>query len=258
METSAEDERLGGLKQTILEAEGFWISIIALICSAGVAILTISLNIRSQQRITTINIQNQQRIAELNAEVQRKITATTASEKYELGFMKLLLAVKTEAEKDIILKAGDAFYDHSPEAYHSAEQAKAIEGTRKWWRNIRKHIDGIDVLQKQVEAGKRDTRSEYKIYLHYTKREARQKMEKLSHFLEDKGYVVTGIKRLDEKKNKSYSGTDIRYFHSEDKAGAEMLQQDLEEFQPISLKLNYLGKWYPNVPKGRMELWLDF
>jgi len=102
-------------------------------------------------------------------------------------------------------------------------------------------------------------RGKYTIYLHYSSQEKKELMEALADSLENSGFGVLGIERVD------YPNSDVRYFHKEDKAGALLLKNHLKQFMaPLinlkntNIKIKNLSQKYPNARKGAIELWLNF
>lgn len=84
-------------------------------------------------------------------------------------------------------------------------------------------------------------------------------METLAVLLENKGFKVNGIDRVD------YNKRDTRYFHDEDKPGAFLLKKYMTQFvtyysnlKNANIKIFNLSHKYPNATKGVLELWLKF
>lgn len=102
----------------------------------------------------------------------------------------------------------------------------------------------------------------YKIYLHYTGTE-KEKMNNLSEFLENKGYIIVAeyLMEIELLKN------DIRYYYKEDRQEANSLKNAVLEFlesnnfPEIFIGVNNFSKNISNldkVRKGTIELWIDF
>ena len=99
----------------------------------------------------------------------------------------------------------------------------------------------------------------YTVYLHYSDQKNKRLMENFSAFLEQNGFDVSGIQRVD------YKNQDIRFFHDQDKNGALLLKKYLTEFiQPVEnldenkIKVINLSRKYPKAQKGLLEVWVDF
>lgn len=99
----------------------------------------------------------------------------------------------------------------------------------------------------------------YTVYLHYSDQKNKRLMENFSAFLEQNGFDVSGIQRVD------YKNQDIRFFHDQDKNGALLLKKHLTEFiQPVEnldenkIKVINLSRKYPKAQKGLLEVWVDF
>jgi hypothetical protein len=99
----------------------------------------------------------------------------------------------------------------------------------------------------------------YSVYLHYSDLKNLQIMKNFSAFLKEKGFEVLGIQRI------RYPHRDIRFFHVQDKKGAEMLKQYLTRFiasvnhiEKEPMRVIDLSRKYPNVQKGLLEVWVDF
>ena len=98
----------------------------------------------------------------------------------------------------------------------------------------------------------------YTVYLYYANEENKELIEKLAISLKNKGFGVLGIEKVD------YKNSDIRYFHSWDKAGALLLQKYSTEFitphtnlKDTNIRIKDLSQEYPNARKGALELWAN-
>ena len=99
----------------------------------------------------------------------------------------------------------------------------------------------------------------YTVYVHYTNKENKKLMERLSVFLTHNGFGVAGIQKV------NYHNQDVRYFHDEDKEGALLLQKHLTEFitpftsiKNNNIKIINLSSKFPNAQKRALELWVNF
>jgi len=100
--------------------------------------------------------------------------------------------------------------------------------------------------------------SEYTIFMHYSyaHKQDKPEIEKLANALKKKGYIVPGIEAVDGEVR------DIRYFKEEDAVAAGDLRRFVEEYFKTQLDIQIeleafnLQKKYPNIRKGRIELWL--
>jgi uncharacterized membrane-anchored protein YhcB (DUF1043 family) len=99
----------------------------------------------------------------------------------------------------------------------------------------------------------------YTVYLHYTNEKNKKLMERFSVFLNNKGFKVAGIQKV------NYHNQDVRYFHDEDKEGALVLKKQLTGFitpftnlKDINIKIINLSSKFPNAQKGALELWVNF
>jgi len=99
----------------------------------------------------------------------------------------------------------------------------------------------------------------YTVYLHYTNEKNKKLMERFSVFLNNKGFKVAGIQRV------NYHNQDVRYFHDVDKEGALVLKKQLTGFiipftnlKDTNIKIINLGSKFPNAQKGALELWVNF
>ncbi len=104
-----------------------------------------------------------------------------------------------------------------------------------------------------------DPYATYRVYLHYSDLQNKQIMKKFSVFIEEKGFEVLGIQRI------HYQHQDIRFFHEQDKKGAQILRQYLTEFisalkqikkEPV--RVIDLSRKYPKAPNGLLEVWVNF
>lgn len=101
--------------------------------------------------------------------------------------------------------------------------------------------------------------NKYKIYLHYSDKTNTKLIEKLSVFLEENGFKVSGIQKVD------YQNRDIRFFYDQDQEGALMVKRHLSRFiesftdlKGKNIKIINLNRKYPDARKGTLEVWLDF
>ncbi len=101
--------------------------------------------------------------------------------------------------------------------------------------------------------------SKYRVYLHYSDVKNKQIMKNFSVFLKEKGFEVIGIQRV------SYQNQDIRFFHDQDKEGAQILRKYLTGFiasvkniKKKPIKIIDLSHKYPKAQKGLLEVWVDF
>jgi hypothetical protein len=100
---------------------------------------------------------------------------------------------------------------------------------------------------------------DFKVYLHYSNSKNKLLMENFSAFLEKNGFEVSGIQKVNYKKQ------DIRFFHEKDKNGALLLKKHLTEFiQSVKtinenrIKVINLSHKYPGAQKGLLEVWVNF
>lgn len=101
--------------------------------------------------------------------------------------------------------------------------------------------------------------NEYTVYLHYSDIKNKNLMEKFSAFLEENGFEVSGIQKV------NYKSQDIRFFHDQDRKGAFILKKHLTGFVQSVKNLNKnkikvinLSHKYPEAQKGLLEVWVDF
>ena len=99
----------------------------------------------------------------------------------------------------------------------------------------------------------------YTVYLHYSDIKNKKLMENFSAFLEENGFEVLGIQKVD------YKNQDIRFFHDQDRKGAFLLKKHLTGFiQSVKnlnknkIKVINLSRKYPGAQKGLLEIWVDF
>ena len=99
----------------------------------------------------------------------------------------------------------------------------------------------------------------YTVYLHYSDIKNKNLMEKFSAFLEENGFEVSGIQKV------NYKSQDIRFFHDQDRKGAFILKKHLTGFVQSVKNLNdneirviNLSHKYPGAQKGLLEVWVDF
>lgn len=111
----------------------------------------------------------------------------------------------------------------------------------------------INRTQHTIHHGK------YRVYLHYSDIKNKNLIEKLSVFLEENGFKVSGIQKVD------YQNRDIRFFNDQDKEGAFLLKQHLSQFiksftdlKEKNIKIINLNRKYPDARKGTLEVWVDF
>ncbi len=98
-----------------------------------------------------------------------------------------------------------------------------------------------------------------KVHIHYAQQKDKVMAEAFSNFLRKKGYASVDTEKVQHK------WRDIRYFHSEDKQAALLLQKQFNDFvaestaaKGINLKIKNLGKSYPRAHRGSLEVWVYF
>ena len=84
-------------------------------------------------------------------------------------------------------------------------------------------------------------------------------MENFAAFLEDNGFEVSGIQKV------NYKRQDIRFFHNQDKEGALLLKkhltgffQSVKDLNESKIKVINLSRKYPGAQKGLLEVWVNF
>ncbi|MBW2604344.1 MAG: hypothetical protein JRE28_08515 [Deltaproteobacteria bacterium] len=100
---------------------------------------------------------------------------------------------------------------------------------------------------------------QYTVYLHYSDTKNTKLMEIFSAFLEENGFEVSGIQKV------NYKNQDIRFFHDQDRKGAFLLKKHLTGFiqsvknlKEKKVKVINLSRKYPGAQKGLLEVWVDF
>jgi uncharacterized protein YoxC len=101
--------------------------------------------------------------------------------------------------------------------------------------------------------------SKYRVYLHFSDLKNKSIMKKFSVLIKEKGFEVLGIQRV------HYRHQDIRFFHEQDKKGAQILRKYLTEFissltniKKERVRVIDLSRKYPKVQNGLLEVWVDF
>ena len=99
----------------------------------------------------------------------------------------------------------------------------------------------------------------YTVYLHYSEIKNKKLMENFSDFLEENGFEVSGIQKVNYKKR------DVRFFHDQDRKGALLLKkhltglvQSVKNLNENKIKVINLSRKYPGTQKGLLEVWVDF
>ena len=99
----------------------------------------------------------------------------------------------------------------------------------------------------------------FTVYIHFSGKIQKQTMNRLAAFLRTKGYTVPETERVTNRRR------DVRYFHKEDREGAEYLLRDTQDFMKttpgihdIHLDSIDLSRVYPEASKGALELWIYF
>lgn len=99
----------------------------------------------------------------------------------------------------------------------------------------------------------------YTVYLHYSDIKNKKLIENFSAFLEENGFEVSGIQKV------NYKNQDIRFFHDQDRKGAFLLKkhligfiQSVKNLNENKIKVINLSRKYPEAQKGMLEVWVDF
>jgi|688.fasta_scaffold414284_2 hypothetical protein len=102
------------------------------------------------------------------------------------------------------------------------------------------------IPKEQIDKNK----NEVIIYIQIPKKSSE---EQLLSFLKQQGWQ--NIPKAEEIEH-SFTNS-IRYYHEEDRLVASQLLEDTKRYAPNEdMRLIYLGKEYPNVKKGTLELWI--
>jgi len=98
----------------------------------------------------------------------------------------------------------------------------------------------------------------HRVYLHYQDEADAGLVDSLMSLLRAKGYRVPGRQLVTQA-----TQGDIRYYHDDDEETKTLndIAATVEQFlsdskRPLGLKRIFLGKQYPNMPKGVFEVWL--
>jgi len=99
----------------------------------------------------------------------------------------------------------------------------------------------------------------YTVYLHYSDLKNKKLIDNFSVFLENNGFKVSGIQKV------NYKNQDIRFFHDQDRKGAFLLKKHLTGFiqsvknlNESKIKVINLSRKYPGAQKGLLEVWVNF
>lgn len=182
-------------------------------------------------------------------------------------------SLKDMSEKSRQVKEDLESLNQARESSFSAAEA-SLEEIEKLKPRVEELINAVNKLAKKeqisdiqlasskspsnnVQAALQRTKlGRYGIFLHYSNEENREIMNKLSLFLKNRGYIVPRIQVV------NYRVRDIRYYHSEDMGVTEYVQQSVNDFfksqnmKEIPLKIKNLGKEYPRIKRGTIEVWL--
>ncbi|MGB5990802.1 MAG: hypothetical protein WBG61_00635 [Desulfobacterales bacterium] len=112
---------------------------------------------------------------------------------------------------------------------------------------------GLNEPQQMIQHKK------YTVYLHYSDIKNKKLIEDFSAFLEENGFEVSGIQKV------NYKNQDIRFFHDQDRKGAFLLKkhligfiQSVKNLNENKIKVINLSRKYPEAQKGMLEVWVDF
>jgi hypothetical protein len=138
--------------------------------------------------------------------------------------------------------------------------APATHGVNEKKQTASKMSASTEVVEKKISAPQDIIQPGiYTVYVHYTNKKNEKLMERLSVFLNQNGFRVEGIQKV------NYHHRDVRYFHDEDKQGALLLQKHLTEFitpftdiKNNNIRIINLSSKFPNAQKKALELWVNF
>ena len=138
--------------------------------------------------------------------------------------------------------------------------AHTTHGLNEKKRTDNKMSVSTDVVGKKISAPQDIIQPGiYTVYVHYTHKKNEKLMKRLSVFLNQNGFRVEGIQKV------NYHHRDVRYFHDEDKQGALLLQNQLTEFitpftdiKNTNIRIINLSSKFPNAQKRALELWVNF
>lgn len=88
------------------------------------------------------------------------------------------------------------------------------------------------------------------IYIQFSGKENRGRVDKLAKELREQGFKVPGIEHRD------FNFNDVRFFRPEDRVVAEEIAESVQKLLNIELKVKDLSQSRMNAPKGLIEVWL--
>ena len=89
------------------------------------------------------------------------------------------------------------------------------------------------------------------LYLHITNETQRARAQDIANALQNSGYIVPGIQRVSTVLTK----TDIRYFHKQDAAKADVIGTDLQRLGIAVVRPRLMPGYETKVPRGQYEIW---
>ncbi len=122
-------------------------------------------------------------------------------------------------------------------------------------------LNGLDKGQEKIRPVSKECQKnnygKYRVYIHCSKKKNNQEVAgNLYHFLAKKGYSMGAIQYV------KFENNDIRYFNNNDRGAAFELKKDVRDFiggtgKDLNLKVVYLGRAYPDIAAGQLELWIS-
>ena len=90
------------------------------------------------------------------------------------------------------------------------------------------------------------------VYIQYPKGGDTRAINQLSQSLKSKRYIVPPS----EEMGFEFSYADIRFYQEGNRAPSEELRRQISHITGINLKVKDLGRQYPNVRNGVIEVWI--
>ena len=169
-------------------------------------------------------------------------------------------AINVRASNKTFAERSNEITDELQEKSEKAEKQISTAGTLNEREGIN---DSTFQTLKSKRADLEETQdrkeiSNYRVCLYYAQDNDLEIVEKLTNFLQRKGYMTLRVQK------RIHQNRDIRYFFDEDKDVALFLQSHVHNFltnvthtKNMRLQIKNLRAPFPDTHRGLLEIWID-
>jgi hypothetical protein len=166
------------------------------------------------------------------------------------------LALHVEAIQNAYLAAAAGGGGNGTDRLFELNKILAQIGTQGYAVRVTAPADAPVAVQAAEPAG---SRAAYQVYMHFRNDADRTRIQQIADALAVKGWHMKPIQHVVQPTN-----GDVRYYKSGEAQDADMLAKDvagivsgMPGLPAVDLKPIFIGKTYPDLPAGVMEVWIS-